>query len=415
MQANEPGPVDSRQPSARPGDILELSIDRLAFGGDGVARHGGIVVFVPRALPGERVRARCVAAKKNMLRARLLEVTAPAPDRARAACPLYDRCPGCCYQHAGYAVELAAKQEHLCGLLARIGRCRPDRLRPPFAAPSRFGYRNKIVLHCARTGAETALGYYAEDNRTVFDVPACPLACSPINETLAALRADGGFRDGLRAGCSVTFRHTPADGVVFWDSDRGPPRKTLVEPAFPTDLAVPADSFFQVNPDVGRELTRFVAELAAETAPDRLCDAYCGAGVFALAALKAGVKQAVGIESDGAAVAAARENAGRLGLGDRARFTAATVESALARALDAHASEKQLLVLDPPRTGLATDVISAIVASRVAAAIYVSCAADTLARDAARLAAGGFRLAAAGLFDMFPATPHFETVAQFVR
>jgi len=407
--------VDRRQPGARPGDTLDLSIDRLAFGGDGVARHGGIVVFVPRALPGERVRARCVTAKKNMLRARLLEVTAPAPGRVRAACPLYDKCPGCCYQHAGYAVELAAKQEQLADLLARIGRCRPDRLRPPFAAPSRFGYRNKIVLHRARSGAGTALGYYAEDNRTVFDVPSCPLACGPINETLTALRAGGGFRDGLRAGCSVTLRHTPADGVVFWDSDRGPPRRTLVEPAFPADLAVPAGSFSQVNPDVGRALTRFVAELAAETAPDRLCDAYCGAGLFALAALQAGAKQAVGIESDGAAAAAARDNAGRLGLGERASFIAATVESALAQALDARPGERQLLILDPPRTGLAPDVIAAVAASRVEAVIYVSCAADTLARDAARLAAGGFRLASAGLFDMFPATPHFETVAQFVR
>jgi 23S rRNA (uracil1939-C5)-methyltransferase len=396
-------------------EVLDLRVERLAFGGDGIARHDGIVVFVPRTLPGELVRARCVRTGKNLIRARLIEVLSPSGERIEPACPLYGACPGCSYLHTGYRAELSAKQRQLADLLARIGRCAPEQTAHPVAAPERTGYRNKIVLHADDDGGRPVLGYFAEDNRTVFDVPACPLACSAINDKLADLRGDRAFRAGCRAGSSVTLRHTATDGVVWWNSLAGSPPGMLTEATSVGDLAVPPASFFQVNPAVGRLLVEAVESRIREIAPSFVCDAYSGVGVLAFAALRAGAGNAVGIETDTAAVRAARDNAARLGFGKRTGFVAASAEESLARTLASREAEGTLLILDPPRTGLTPETAAAVAASPVPRLIYVSCAADTLARDAARLGAGGFRLTRLRLFDMFPATPHFETIAEFER
>ena len=162
-------------------DTVELKIADVVYPGRGLARMDGCVVFVSGVLPGETVSARITRRRKNFAEAELIRIEVPSPRRVEPACPLAGTCPGCCYQHADYAEELRLKEAQFVNLLQRIGRVEgPDRL-PSVPSPAPLGYRNKITLHASPDpGGGRRLGYFAFDNRTVLDVPACPLAVAEI-------------------------------------------------------------------------------------------------------------------------------------------------------------------------------------------------------------------------------------------
>lgn len=405
---------------------LSVTIDALAFGGAGVARHDGKVMFVPGALPGETVTVRIESDRASYAQARLLQVTAAAPARIAPACPLAlrpeadveagaARCPGCAYQHLRHDAELHWKSVQLREMFARMAgtTVSDDVWRPPVGSPSPLGYRNKLVLHTARTeDGLPVFGYFGTDNQTVMDIPACPLVHPQIDARLRELRKDSGFRRRLQPGKSWTFRHTERDGVVCWPG-RALRNDSWLREATPFgEMAVPRGSFFQINPAVGAELAQAVAAELRELAPPRLIDLYCGCGLFSVAAAAAGVGEIRGVDNDRAAIAAGVLNARDLGM-KGIRLAAADAEHALPEML-ATGSDWALLV-DPPRTGLSPQVRKTIAAKAPSPLIYVSCGPDTLARDIRELATHGYALHHLQLFDMFPRTAHFETLAVLIK
>ncbi len=403
----------------------EATIETLAFGGPGVARVDGCVVFVPGVLPGEKVRFRIDALRSSHARGELLDLIEPSPDRIEPVCPFMVQprgrgpqgspvCPGCAYGHVRYAREPALKQAQFEETLARLGGITRADFLEPLAAPRPLGYRNKLMLHVQKDGRETALGYRGTDNRTVLDIPACPLAVAPLNEQLAALRAKPGFFDTLRDGMEVTLRWTEHDGALFWRGEPGP-RAPWMREATPGGLLLaPRGCFFQVNPWSATLLFQTAQAFIRQAAPERVVDLYCGVGFFSLAAAQAGVADGAGVDSDEAAIAAAVQNGIRHGL---AGFTFETghAEKAVGWLLAHGKASSSLLLADPPRTGLAPAVTEAIVRAKPRDLVYVSCAADTLARDLARLTAGGYRPKRLQLVDMFPRTAHFESVVWLRR
>ncbi len=409
--------------AAGPGPARELDVVDTAYGGDGVARDGGKVVFVPGTLAGERVRARLVSDRKAFARAELLSVLTPSPDRVPPACPLALRpaddpgapapaCPGCAYQHAAYAREVELKQRQFGDLLARLGGCDPGLADAPVPAPAPLGYRNKLVLRVQDGPDGRRLGYTAADRRTVIDLAACPLAHPALNALLARLRGTEGWLAGLPPNARVTLRFTGRDGAVHWvgaPSHRAP---WLAEATPAGTLLVPRGAFFQVNPAAANLLVEAVTALLTRAAPDAVLDAYGGVGLFAFAALRAGIGRAVGIESDASAVAAARRNAGHLHLAGRVRFERGDAAAHLARASAALRPGRLAVVADPPRAGLSPAAVEALAAARPEELLYVSCAPDTLARDLKRLAAAGFAPRHARLFDLFPRTARFEALVR---
>lgn len=400
------------------GDPLELRIESLAYRGAGVARSAGRVVFVHGTCPGERVLARVARIHPRYVEAELESVAESAPCRIEPVCrvpgpdgaPL--RVPGCVYDHLAYAAELEAKQRQLADFLARQAKLENAEalLRPATGAPSDLHYRNKIVLHAGFRGERFGLGYVDDDNRSVVDIAACPLALPALNDALRDVRDNPRFRGELRPDDDVTLRWTPRDGAVVWMGE--PPRHapTLHEDTRAGILEVPRDGFFQVNPQVGALLVDAVVDAASGVAPSALVDVYCGVGVFALAAASAGIRRCLGIETGRAAVACARRNATRLGL--PAEFACLPAAEGLGAALDEVGTRDTCVVVDPPRDGLDPETLRILLECRPATLLYVSCAPDTLARDLARLARDGvFRVESCALFDMFPRTAHFETLA----
>lgn len=389
---------------------VRLEIADLVYPGRGLARLDGRVIFIPGVLPGETVSARITGEKKNFAEAELLAVESPSTRRVDAACPLAGSCPGCSYQHLDYREELRVKESQFRDLLRKLGKITDPPRREAVPSPAPLGYRNKITLHAGTApDPERALGYYGYDNETVIDVPACPLARPEINELLARLREDPGFRAGLRPGEPILLRWTEADGAV---RRRKGENINLTETTALGKVRVPIGSFFQVNIPVANRLLEDLAGVVSRLHPAAAIDLYCGAGLFSLAAGKASVPNVLGIDRDRDAVRAARENAGLHNL-PGLQFETLSATDGLRFGLAPLDPEETLLILDPPRTGLEKGVTNLIARFRPASLVYVSCGPDTLARDAARLAQSGYRIEQTGIYDMFPRTPHFESLTVF--
>lgn len=403
-------------------NLVELAITDIAFGGAGIGRYRGQVYFVPGTAPGEIVLAEPLAQHRTYQRARLAAIVQPSPDRCAPACPLAVRplrrqpatspfCAGCAFQHLTYTAEVRIKQAQLNAMLAQAG-CPEAVVAPAVPAPQPLGYRNKLVLHVRGTGARYVLGYVQEDNQTVFDIPACPLAMAAINDMLAGIRARPGIGHTFREGMDVTFRATAADGVVWWRAAPDAKAPWLTETSsILGPIAVPRGSFYQVNPAMADMLMDHVAAILKSCGPAVVVDLYSGVGVFGLLAARNGIARVHGVESDQRAVQAARHNADKLGCAAAVTFTAGDALRALPEIAHAYRSESSVVIVDPPRGGLDARMRQALLAFKPQTILYVSCAADKLARDLPVFIEGGYRLAGVRLFDMFPRTAHFETLA----
>lgn len=376
---------------------MRLTIADVGYGGAGVARTEDGVVFVPGAFVGETVEAEVVARKRRFAQARLREVLTPSPDRIAPETAVV---PGMPYAALRYEAEVALKQQQLETLLRRIGRLEElPAFGTPVPSPLRAHYRNKLTLRWDGR----RLGYVGEDNRTVVDTPACPLSAEPINAALARLRTDRAALRRLRPGQRVVFRHTPRDGVVIGLGK--PPQGSLTETLGGLTLTVAADAFFQVNLSCAELLLGAFREGVG--AARRVFDLYCGCGLFGLAAAQAGAREVFGLETSPSAVASAQANARRLGV-------AADYRCAPSETLPDGLPEADLWVVDPPRDGLSETVRAHLLRRLPSRVAYVSCGPDTLARDLAALTPA-YRVDSLRLFDFFPRTAHFETLAFLSR
>lgn len=406
--------------------LLSGTIESIAYRGAGILRPAeGPVVFVQGGVcKGERVTARITRTHSRFCEAEVVSVETPSADRIEPVCRLADgtRVPGCVYDHLKYPAEVATKREQLAGFLRqafrKAGREELDvesLLISATPSPEPLHYRNKIVLHASSYRGMRALGYTGDDNRTVIDIPQCPLAKPEINQELAALREDRAFVRAVRSGDDVTLRYTAANGVVAWINRPMPNEKPLTEHAFFGDLEVPLDGFYQVNPAVADLLASCLADEAVSHPTQGVVDAYCGIGILGFAVLSryTGEKpRLLGMETGRAAVASARRNARRLGF-STAEYACCPVAEGLDAALKELGAENSFVILDPPRDGLEPEVLQTLLENRPPRLAYVSCSPDKLGRDLERLCAkegGGYTPESVRLFDMFPRTHHFETL-----
>lgn len=389
----------------------EVEIDTLTNLGVGVARvpvgapSRPWVVFVPFALPGERVRVRVWRNRANYSEADLLAVLRPSPHRIAPRCPLFGACGGCQYQNLQYAEQLRWKRRHVADLLARLARIEAP-VAEPIPSPRAFGYRSKLTPHFERPPADSTadfpIGFLrAGTRRALVDVPQCPLATDAINARLATLRAEvRARRADYTRGATLLLRD--AGGTVVTD-----PTAEIEEVVDGVRLRFLARDFFQNNPFILPAFVRYVREQAAGGGARFLVDAYCGSGLFALTAAPAFAAVA-GVELSESAVARAAANAAANGLA-HVRFVAADA-AAIFAGLEFSARETAV-VIDPPRKGCDTAFLDQLVAYGPRTVVYVSCDPATQMRDLARLVPAGYRVTAVQPFDLFPQTRHLECVA----
>jgi len=361
-----------------------VTIHDLAFGGEGVGRAGELVVFVPFVIPGEVVEAEVTEVKKKFARARLVRVVTASPDRVEPRCKYFGECGGCQYQHVAYTTQLRAKHKQIADLFQRVGGLSGAVIDPVVPCPEPYGYRNRIMVRTQwnRRRQRIELGFLGCDNEFVVSINECAIAEPGLNEDLQKVIANPPPRGGLK----VTLRVTPEGWVV------------------------PRDSFFQNNFFLLPKLVATVRERLREAGSRRLIDAYCGVGFFALE-LADLVTSFVGVEYDGLAIKAAKENMALRGV-TNGQFVGGAAEDYLGGLLARHPGEPTTLVVDPPRTGIPRPALERIRRAHPQQVIYVSCHPATLARDLQVLCAdGAYTLARVTPHDMFPQTQHVECVA----
>ena len=386
-------------------------MEKLVYGGDGLARLDGRVVFAPFVLPGERILARAEQEKPGMVRARMLEVLEAAPDRVVAPCPVYGRCGGCHYQHAPYAYQLVAKRAILVEALERLGKMAPPAEIAVVSAEP-LGYRNRVQLHVE----EDRIGYREARSHRLCMVGECPVGSPKINQAIAALSAmtrDGRwprfvkslevFTDEREVQINVLETERPVARRFFdWCGALIP---GLVEGAldYRGEFRVSSNSFFQVN----RLLIDRLVEAALEGAEgETAADLYAGVGLLSLP-LARRFREVTAVESGAGAVRDLQFNAARAGLGNL-HAVSQTAEEHLAQLEKA----PDFVVLDPPRTGLGKAVVARLTELKPRQVTIVACDPATLARDLTGLVAAGYRVEGMTLVDLFPQTYHLETVVR---
>jgi 23S rRNA (uracil1939-C5)-methyltransferase len=441
----------------RPGERLELSVDALAFGGAGVARREGYVVFVSGAVPGDRVRARVTRSKRSYAEALAEQILEPSPERIA---PLAEH-PGAPWQVLPYERQLQVKQQQVQDALRRIGRLEGFELEPILPAVETWRYRNKLEYSFGSTDdGGLVCGFHAPGEwQRVVGLQDCLLASPAGNEArervLAWARAAGlsaydrrtgegllrnlVVREGRRTGqlqvrlvtgpgeidrAGLVEALPQASGVLWTrletvaEVTRGGHTELLAgaeaieEELCGLRLRISAEAFFQTNTEMAEQLYRLAARYAALTGFERVYDLYCGIGTIGLT-LAARAAAVVGLELVEEAVADARRNA-RANEVDNARFHAGDVRLAL-RELLAAAGRPDVLVLDPPRAGLSAKVVRRVIEAAPRRIVYVSCNPTTLAPNVAQLVQAGWRLERVRAIDMFPQTPHIECVALLER
>jgi 23S rRNA (uracil1939-C5)-methyltransferase len=389
-------------------------VEKLVYGGDGLARLDGRVVFAPFVLPGERVRVQPEQEKPGLVHARTLAVLETAAERVTAPCPVFGRCGGCHYQHAGYQYQLAAKRSILAEALRRVGKLEvPSEIAVLAGEP--WGYRNRVQLHVS--GGK--LGFREGHSHKLCGVSQCPIASPKINQTMEILhrmlpdrrwprmvRSLELFTDETGVQLNVLETDRPVAKRFFeWCAENIP---GLVEGAldYKGRFRVSRGSFFQVN----RFLLDGLVEAAVAGAEgDSAFDLYAGVGLFA-PALARRFHQVTAVESGAGAVRDFEFNAERAGCSN---------VSAEPRMVEEFLQEQQrpadFVLLDPPRAGLGKGVVQRLAELQPRQVAMVACDPATLARDLAGIVAAGYRVERITMIDLFPQTYHLEVVVLLNR
>jgi 23S rRNA (uracil1939-C5)-methyltransferase len=440
------------KPAARRhrGEQLEVEIDSLAFGGRGVARADGLVVFVSGALPGDRVRAEITKAKRRFAEARAVELLSPGAGRIADRC-VHDGepCPGAPWQGLPYERQLAEKSAQVDEALRRIGELDGFELEQIEPALEQWRYRNKLEYSFGESDGEPILGFHARGRwDLIVGVEDCQLASERGNAARNAVRdwarleavsaydkreRDGVLRnlvvrEGWRTGqiqtrlvtAAARFPRPPVDLHTVIEGDSGGTdgptgvlgEERLREELFNLKLEMSHGAFFQTNTEMAERLYSVAAEYAGLSGSERVFDLYCGIGTIGLTmAKRAG--EVWGLEIVPEAITDAERNAERNKI-ENVHFMAASARTGV-RPLIEKAGKPDVVVIDPPRAGLSQKIVRRVLECEAKKIVYVSCNPTTLAPNAAQMVEAGYTLRRVKPVDMFPQTPHIECVALLER
>ena len=451
-------------PPVAKGDELELHVDSLAYGGNGVARLNGFVVFVRRGLPGDTVRATVTKVKRGFAEATATEVVEPGAPRVDAPCGHFPVCGGCRFQDLAYEAQVAAKQEQVRDALVRIGRVADPPLEEILPAESEFHYRNKLEYSFTDTPRGAALGFHRAGRwDEVLEVERCWLTTglgNAIRDTVREWAQEEGLptfdqashtgylrhlvvREGRNTGQALVqlvtapgdlqgadrlvdaLRTHPEVRSIHWAVNDSPAEVTNL----PTDLLwgdeaieeellglryrVRPNAFLQTNTAMAERLYELAIDYSGLTGTETVYDLYCGIGTIGLS-IASRALTVWGMEVSEESVACAIENAGLNGISNAAFFA-----GDVARSLDElaeRAGPPDVAVVDPPRAGLSGKALRALARLEASRIVYVSCNPTTLAGNVKDLVADwGYTLARVRPVDMFPHTPHIESVSLLER
>lgn len=386
---------------------FEVSIAKLTYGGDGLGRHMGKVVFVPFSTPGDRLLVRAVEEKKNFVRARIVRIVEPGPGRSAPVCPYFEKCGGCQWQHIVYEQQVAAKRQILEELLHHRF---PETHEIPIsmrACPRPYGYRSRARVQVRMSEPNRVIGFFRCRSHAVEDIDQCPLFTSTLKKALDSLRRRviEGARfpqevDLLASEEEDAWACTPATG----ESED----KTIAKKAGTFRYSVTAAAFFQANDLMTERLIEIVRSCAKGAGSGLALDFFAGVGLFTIP-LAGEFSHVVAVETVPEASRLCAINSAGAGMNNIDTVCADVLQYLESAEIS---PPPDLVVLDPPRTGAGAEVMRRIRELKPRTIVYVSCDPQTLARDLSAVSPGDYRIDMVEGLDMFPQTYHFETVVR---
>ncbi len=407
---------------------FDITLEKLTYGGEAMGRlPDGRAIFVPFGLPGEQVRVELTEDKKNFTRGKLLEILKASPERIEPKCKHFGRCGGCNYQNLPYGKQLAAKAEILRDQLQRIGKIENPPVMPMVASPLEWNYRNHVQFHLT---AEGKVGFINTKGNSVLPIEECRLPEAEIDAFWRGLQFESNKdveRVSLRAGLegelmvalesktpeTPEFEIEAGVSVVHLYDEHAvviAGQDNLIFNIFGKDFQVSAASFFQVNTKMTEKMVGYIITQLPVSPSMTLLDVYCGVGLFSkFFAPKC--QTVIGIETSESACEDFAVNLDEFNNVELYEGAAEEVLPGLAGRLDS----STFVIVDPPRAGIERHALDTILEIKPQMIAYVSCDPSTLARDAARLVSGGYRLVEATPFDLFPQTYHIESISIFEK
>lgn len=454
----------AKQIRLKRGEVIQLPIRRIGINGEGIGHYQKQVVFVEGAVPGEIVVARVVQVEPKFAKAQLLKVKKKSAYRVEPPCPVYRECGGCQLQHIDRRMQKRLKRELVAESFARYAGLRDVPISETVTMDEPWSYRNKAQFPLRRVGGQVSMGMFSAASHQLVDASACMVQHPKLNEALYEAKRlveelgvdiydERKHRGTLRHLVgriafateeiqlvlvtrtksfpeeeafvrevtrrlpqvkSIVLNYNPdKTSLVFGEESRllwG--NKKLIERLGELTFALSARAFFQLNPAQTVRLYDAVKRAARLTGTETVIDAYCGAGTIGLW-LASGAKRVIGMDTVPEAVADAKENAKLNGIA-HAEYYVGAAETLLPKWIN-EGLRPDVIVVDPPRTGLGQPLLQALMRTKVPRVVYVSCNPATLAKDCAQLLKSGYRVAGIEPFDMFPQTAHVEAVCELVQ
>ena len=448
----------------RKNEIIELNITSLTSDGDGVGRAGELVFFVPNTAVGDTIRAKVLKVKKNVGFARVEEIVAPSPDRIEPDCPVSFSCGGCVYRHISYEAECRAKRQKVTDAVTRIGKLDASLVKDIIPSEKIDGYRNKAMIPVGlNRDGEVVMGYYARHSHHIMHCLRCQLSPPVFNDIIEDVYAFLKHRPGLvytpqnRKGIRhiylryaemtgdlmfcviVGSRHFDGEEALYNSlQEKYTQIKSIVVNVNAEDtnvilgkhtytvygsdaitdtlcglrFEIAPEAFYQINRSQAERLYEKAKEYAGLTGKEALIDLYCGAGTIGLS-MADRCKRLIGVEIIPEAIENAKRNAEHNGVGN-ARFICGDASQA-AEQLRKEGIRPDVVVFDPPRQGLTSELIDTIVQMSPDRVVYVSCDPATLARDLKLFTEKNYSVKEITPYDLFPRTSHVESVCLMSR
>lgn len=408
--------------------MITGEVSGIAFGGEGIIRQDGLVIFVPFTAPGDTVECRITQKKKNFARAELVKVISPSGERISPRCPYFGVCGGCQLQHLDYRAQLEYKRQFVVDALERIGHLDASGVMPTIAAEGTWAYRRHVTFHIR----EGALGYIATDNKTLLEVSTCPIFVESDNTIVERVRkvvkGCTGRVTVLKMDDSTFALHfqlevIPQDFRKMIEAEHWPcvivsaPKESFtlgsVEPHITIDgmsFTFSPKAFIQNHPEQSGNIYRYIHRITRSANPKSTLDLYCGIGISTLLIAREGIP-ITGIEFNAEAIALAKKNGAANGISN-VEFLQGDVKALLPRT--SKRVKPELIIVNPPRTGMDPEVVQGLLKTGAKDIVYISCMPSTLARDL-KVLCEKYLLKSCQPFDMFPQTSHVETVVHLQK
>jgi 23S rRNA (uracil1939-C5)-methyltransferase len=375
-------------------ELLDVTIEKLSFGGNGIARKNNVVIFVPFSAPGDELQIKITEIKKRHAIGDIVKILNPASAREKPICDVFGKCGGCNWQHLKYEEQLRAKQEIVGDFLKQVSPLESFSFLPIVPSPRSFNYRNRVQLKYRKQAKGSSFGFYGKGTHEIVNINTCPLMEKELSDLIPKKRIElekSGVEEAPKVELSL----------------------------FSSNLGDENSGFTQVNRFQNEALIKAVQEWAEPQNYDTIYDLYAGAGNFTFPLHSAAPKaKTVGVELHDGAAKLARERIKKMNIGPKTlEFFCSDVELFLKRQLIINSEKKSLVLLDPPRVGCSEFIMKSLALSGPDKILYISCDPAALARDLSWLFKYSapnrtYKMTRAQSFDMFPQTHHVETLVE---